>query len=217
MDDLNNSVDINDITELGNPAKPSGNAGKVMLTRMNDTHYEITSWVLDLMELDNYDSVMDVGCGSGLTLRRIAERITGTGFTGLDYSMTAIKLSESTNAEFIKEGRSSFIQASVEKIPIEDNVFTKVISVESFYFWPDHVENLKEIKRVMKDGGKIFVACDIYDSPDLTEHEKDNIKKYNLFNPSLDEYERIFKDAGFRDVKINTKEGTTWVCAQGTK
>ena len=216
---VNNNAfnDDKSITELGNPGCPDGDAGEAMLARMNVEHFELTSWGINLMDLKDDDTVIDIGSGGGLTIRRISDRVPNGHFAAIDYSDTSIKLTKMMNDALIIDGRMDVIKASVEKLPFEDNTFSKAISVESFYFWPDHVENLKEVRRILKEGGVVSVVCDIYDTEKLTDREKENVKKYNLFNPTLEEFEEIFKMAGFKEVKINTKEGTTWVCAQGIK
>ena len=43
------------------------------------------------------------------------------------------------------------LEGSVEALPFADDGFDKIITVESFYFWPDPQENLKEVRRVLKE------------------------------------------------------------------
>ena len=50
------------------------------------------------------------------------------------------------------------VEASVEKLPFADNAFDKIITVESFYFWPDPAENLKEVYRVLKEQGTFLLV-----------------------------------------------------------
>lgn len=205
------------ITELGNPAKPQGDAGKLMLSRMNDDHYDVTSWALSFFSLNKSDTVLDIGCGGGRTLNRMAEKIVSGHLTGVDYSKTSVEMSIDANGDNIASGKMDIIEASVENLPFENGTFDKIITVESFYFWPNPSENLKEVRRVLNDGGKFLLVADIYDRNDLTDKQKDNIKKYNLFNPSLSEFSTLMENAGFSKIEIYTKEGTTWVCAEGIK
>ena len=62
------------ITELGNPAKPQGNAGEIMLTRMNVSHYDVTGWAMEFLEISGSESILDIGCGGGETLRRCSSK-----------------------------------------------------------------------------------------------------------------------------------------------
>lgn len=205
------------ITEMGNPAKPAGEEGKLMLSRMNDDHYDVTTWALSFFSFNENDNVLDIGCGGGRTLNRMAEFIKSGHLTGVDYSDTSVEMSLEYNSDLIASGKMHIVTASVEDLPFVNDSFDKIITVESFYFWPDPVENLKEVLRVLKSGAKFLLVADIYDRDDLSDKLKENIKKYNLFNPSLEAFSKLLKDAGFSKVVIHTKEDTTWVCAEGIK
>ena len=65
------------VTEAGNPRKPQGEAGKMMIERMNESHAEMTAWALDKLNLKPTDKVLDVGCGGGAALKRLSGRIDG--------------------------------------------------------------------------------------------------------------------------------------------
>ncbi|MDO4189657.1 MAG: class I SAM-dependent methyltransferase [Lachnospiraceae bacterium] len=210
-------IDKDKITEIGNPAKPQGAEGKEMLSRMNNDHYDVTTWALSFFSFNENDNVLDIGCGGGRTLNRMAKNITSGHLSGVDYSKTSVELSMETNKELIATGKMNIIEASVEDLPFESDAFDKIITVESFYFWPNPLENLKEVRRVLKNSGKFLLVADIYDCKELSAKQKENIKKYNLFNPSLTEFSRLMENAGFSEVTIHTKEGTTWVCAEGIK
>ena len=49
------------ITQKGNPGKPEGEAGELMLERMNREHYEVTGWGLSFFDFDALDCVLDIG------------------------------------------------------------------------------------------------------------------------------------------------------------
>lgn len=210
-------ISTDKITELGNPAKPQGTEGKIMLNRMNEDHFDVTTWALSFFSFCESDHVIDIGCGGGRTLNRMAKSIVSGHLTGVDYSSTSVEMSKETNEDYIKNGMMDIVEASVEKLPFDTASFDKIITVESFYFWPDPLDNLKEVRRVLKENGTFLLVADIYDCDELSDTQKANIKKYNLFNPSLEGFESLMKAAGFSKVIIHTKENTTWVCAEGNK
>lgn len=205
------------ITRIGNPAKPQGEEGKRMLSRMNSSHYDVTTWAFSFFSFNDNDVVLDIGCGGGKTLNRMAENISSGHLYGVDYSETSVEMSSELNKELIRSGKMDIILASVESLPFTDNRFDKIITVESLYFWPDPEENLKEVYRVLNEGGKLLVVADIYDSEELSISQREHIKKYNMFNPSLEIFAKLLKNTGFSKVIIHTKADTTWVCAEGIK
>lgn len=109
------------------------------------------------------------------------------------------------------------LEGSVEELPFDDASFDKITTVESFYFWPDLQENLKEVRRVFKPGGTFLLIADVYNHENLAEKTKENIAKYHMFNPTLEEYQQLFTNAGFQDVHVYTQNGEEWVCVEGHK
>ena len=206
-----------EVTRIGNPRKPEGAEGKEMLERMNRSHYEMTGWALGHWEIEEDDHILDIGCGGGATLHRMTEKISSGHVTGVDYSDVSVEISRKNNEEMIRSGRLDVLEGSVEKLPFADDSFDKIITVESFYFWPDPQENLKEVFRVLKAGGTFLLVADIYQNGCLTEEEEENIKNYHLFNPTREEFRKLFENAGFTDIQIHTKEGRNWICVEGGK
>ena len=205
------------ITEQGNPAKPHGSAGFEMLTRMNDSHYAVTGWALEHFSFTGSERVLDIGCGGGATLHRIAEKITTGHLTGADYSPVSVELSTRNNQEYVNSGKMNITEASVESLPFNDNSFDRIITVESFYFWPDHQENLREVYRVLDKDGVFLIVADVYGDAELSEESMEGIRKYSLYNPTRAEFRKLLENAGFINVKIHTREGTSWICAEGRK
>lgn len=205
------------VTELGNPGKPHGSAGEEMLCGMNKRHYAVTGWALDFLELYPESRVLDIGCGGGETLRRMTGYIKGGRLTGVDHSPLSVKMSAARNRESVDAGKMEIICASVSELPFEDDSFDRIITVESFYFWPDPENDLREVLRVLDSGGIFLITADIYGDADLSGEDRENIAKYGLFNPTIDEFRKLLENAGFREVKIHTKENTSWICAEGRK
>ncbi|MCD8077276.1 MAG: class I SAM-dependent methyltransferase [Lachnospiraceae bacterium] len=205
------------VTRQGNPRKPQGDAGTEMLRRMNESHWEVTGWALSLWQFAVADRVQDIGCGGGATLCRMAEQVPDGHLTGVDYSPVSVALSRETNAEAIAAGRMEIREASVENLPFEDGSFDKIITVESFYFWPDPQENLREVRRVLAPGGRFFLVADIYQNGALSPATEEMAAEYQLFNPTKEEFRQLFERAGFSETVVHTKEGTSWICVEGRR
>ena len=206
-----------DDTVLGNPRKPEGEAGAAMLSRMNESHGPVTEWALSFMDPGGANQLLDIGCGGGATIGRLARLAPEARVTGVDYSPVSVQESRDYNENLIEEGRVEVIEASVEELPFADDTFDRITTVESFYFWPDPQENLKEVRRVLKPGGRFFLIADIYGKAGLDQAVLENVELYDLFNPSKEEFHILFRNAGFIAVKIHIKEGTDWICVEGIK
>jgi len=206
-----------DITELGNPAKPQGEYGKQMLQSMNEHHASVTEWGLSFLNIRDDAALLDIGCGGGATLKRLAELSPKGKIYGIDYSEVSVRESTVFNQTLIDAGKMEILSGSVECMPFPDSTFDGITTVESFYFWPEPGQNLREVRRVLKEDGVFLLIADIYGGYDFDAHTQDNIRKYNLYNPSPDEFEQLFRNAGFSIVKVHLKEETSWICVEGRK
>ena len=60
-----------------------------------------------------------------------------------------------------------------------------------------------------------MLVADIYNKEGLDEQTLNNIKEFNLFNPTKEEFYDLFNQAGFIDINVDTKD--TWICVTGKK
>ena len=77
---------------------------------------------------------------------------------GIDYSAVSVEKARKVNAGAIAAGRCTVQQASVAELPFVAEQFEVVTAFETVYFWPELVQNFREVYRVLKPGG-IFFIC----------------------------------------------------------
>lgn len=205
------------VTQKGNPANPTGEAGAEMLARMNASHGPLTEWGLALIDVPEDADVLDIGCGGGATLRRLALRAPRGRITGMDYSEVSVACSSELNRAAVESGCVQVLHGSVEAMPFGDAAFDIITTVESFYFWPQPQENLREVHRVLKPGGTFLLIAEIYGDADLSERERGEISLYNLFNPTRAQFEELFRQAGFTKVRTHTRPGEHWIAVTAGK
>jgi ubiquinone/menaquinone biosynthesis C-methylase UbiE len=126
---------------------------------MEDHHSDITNQTLPLMDIQPADRILDLGCGTGWASRRMARVATSGEIVGLDVADEMLRRAEQTSTEF-KNIR--YVWGSAEKIPAADGHFSKVLSVESFYYYADQGKALDELRRVMAPGAKLFILINLY-------------------------------------------------------
>ena len=91
----------------------------------------------------------------------------------------------------------------VNEIPWEANFFAKAISVESSYYWPEPAKGLREIYRVLREGGSAWILINYYrDNPH--SHQWGGMLTVPTHLLSADEWAGLFRDAGFVDVAHRT-------------
>ena len=108
--------------------------------------------------------VIEIGCGSGWLSRKISKVVTKGEEVGIDISEKSIdKTKQVTEKDKSSDYKNLvFRVADVENTPYSDNYFNCAISLYSFSFWSNPMKCLKEIKRILKPNGKIYIL-DVYD------------------------------------------------------
>ncbi len=147
-----------------NAGKPKGFWGKLMIKSMNSGHSDLTDWGLSHIEFERRYNVLDVGCGGGKAVAKLCEKIGNGKVWGIDYSDLCVKKAKKLNERNILCGKAKIAQASVSALPFNDNSMDVVTAVETYYFWPDKLNDLKEINRVLKVGGKLLLVFEMLQS-----------------------------------------------------
>ena len=136
--------------------------------KMENHHLDITEKTMRRMDLRPGERILDLGCGSGWATRLLA-RMVGEGpqgfgqVVGVDISDEMIRQARSASKDF---ENVMFVLGSAAQIPWEENFFDKVLSVESFYYYPDQDRALAELFRVMAPHGRLFILINLYkDNP----------------------------------------------------
>lgn len=218
MDKDNMEKTTSDKELIVNARKPEGELGDQLLERMNRSHEEMAQWVCSHLDIEADDSILDIGCGGGVNVRRFAEMISDEGeVVGIDYSEVSVEKTSKLNREFIEEGKVEVVEGSVSEMPFDDGTFDLVTGFETIYFWPDFINDLKEVCRVLKKDGVVCFGNE-------ARHEDGEMDKYDELVDLLDM--KIYTDdvltqslemAGFRDVELNKNPENSWICIKAFK
>jgi ubiquinone/menaquinone biosynthesis C-methylase UbiE len=160
---------------------------------MEEHHSDITDQTIALMELKPADRVLDLGCGTGWASRRIARQVPSGEVVGIDVSDEMLRRAEQASAEI---NNVRYIWGSAEKIPAENSTFTKVLSVESFYYYADQGQALDELHRVMAPGGRLFILINLYKDNHYSLRWTQELK-VPVHALSEAEYVRLLEQHGF--------------------
>jgi SAM-dependent methyltransferase len=169
---------------------------------MENDHLPIALPMLAKMGPRADENILDVGCGGGWLCKLLSSRVTEGRVVGMDISDEMVRHARRNCADI---ANTMFVVGSVDAIPWQPNFFTRVVSVESSYYWPDPAQGLREIFRVLGDGGsaqpggQAWLLINYYrDNPHCHQWGEKLAIPANLL--SADEWAAMFRDAGFTDV-----------------
>lgn len=121
-------------------------------------HHGIADHVAELAIDYAIDSanILDVGCGTGYLLRRLASQLpSAVRVVGVDPSPGMIQTAVSAT----DDSRLRFAIGFAEHLPFAASSFDLVIATTSFDHWSDQKAGLAECARVLKPGGQLLL-CD---------------------------------------------------------
>lgn len=194
--------------------KPSGWLGRLNLRSMNRRHSKLTDWGLQHVTIGSRDLVLDIGCGGGRTVAKLAASATGGRVTGIDYSEASVAVSRKTNAD---AANVEIVHGSVSALPFPDGYFDVAAAVETHYFWPDLASDLCEVRRVLKPGGTFAIIAEAYKGGkhDQILQRFERFAQVKLLTPH--EHRELFVKAGFTDVQVHEEYDKGWLCVTGRR
>jgi SAM-dependent methyltransferase len=163
---------------------------------MENDHLPIVLPMLVMMNLQPDEIILDVGCGTGWLCRLLARRVTQGSIVGIDVSDEMIRRAEAATSHL---DPISFTVGGVDAIQQPAGRFTRVVSVESAYYWPQPLEGLKQIRRLLRPGGSFWMLINYYrDNPYCHQWAKHYAIPTHLL--AADEWAGLFRAAGFTGV-----------------
>jgi SAM-dependent methyltransferase len=175
-------------------ARPTGALGQLAGHLMAFRNKERSWWVLPLLEIHDKDRVLEVGFGF---------------VAGIDHSEVMLQQAIRRNAASVRTGRVELQLGSATRLPYPDSSFDKAFCINVAQFWPNPLTPIQELRRVLRDGGRIAIAVQprTEGSSERTAHDTGKMLTENL------------KSAGFSQVRLESKKlkPVSVVCGVGVK
>lgn len=168
-------------------------------------------WSLDLVEhaqLRPSMDVLDVACGTGFAARRAQEVVGSTGrVVGVDINPQMVAMAQHVTGLEVRE-------ASADDTGLPTAAFDVVMCQQSLQFFPDPTAALREMKRVLRPGGRVVVSVwETFDSnpyfrsqlqflgPHLSDDDAAAYRASDITTlGGVRGLRGLLEDAGFRDV-----------------
>lgn len=197
--------------------RPSGLFGRFILWSMNRRHSKLTDWGLAHVTVRPGDVVLDVGCGGGRTVGKLAAAASSGTVYGVDLSDASVAAARRFNAPLVSAGRVSIEHASASALPFPDSTFDLVTAVETHFWWRDLAGGMREAHRVLKPGGRMVVIAEFYDGGKHARYAERLASYTGIATLTIDQHRAMFVGAGFADVQIDEDAARGWICCVGTK
>jgi SAM-dependent methyltransferase len=179
-------------------------AGSIMAHRASNRRR--SAWAVSLLDVQGDDRVLEIGFGPGVAIKELSARAPDGYVCGLDHSAVMVRRATRRNAEAVRRGQVELRLGSVDELPDFGAPFDKVLAVNVTLFWDRPVELLRNLRRVLRMGGRIALAFQPR-GPGATEEAATTTGMELL---------AALRDAGFSEVRLETlKLKPAVVCALG--
>lgn len=199
----------------GQVKKPTRFVGQLFARIMNASHAALTDWALARIRIPGTATVLDVGCGGGRTIEKLAQKAASV--YGIDQASGSVAASAAHNNRLIAANRVFIERVSVSQLPFAENFFDLVTAVETQYYWPDVVNDMREILRVLKPGGTLMIVAESYKGGKDDWLMGPVMRLLGSHRLSVDDHRTLFRDAGYSDIEIVEERSKGWLCATGRK
>ncbi|MCK4823475.1 class I SAM-dependent methyltransferase, partial [bacterium] len=161
-----------------------------------------TEKLVELCHISDDSSILDVGCGAGMTLCFLAKRY-GCRVVGVDIRAKMVERSEDRAKREAVADRVEFRVAHAQELPFENGLFDIVITESVSSFPEDKQQAVNEYARVTRSGGYVGLAestwLKVPPPPELIAWVSQDVGA--CVQPlEADDWERLLKNAGLLDI-----------------
>lgn len=195
--------------------RPEGWLGRVLARLMAwETSIENAA-ALELLEIWPGDRVLEIGFGHGRSIAAAARLTRGGLVAGVDHSPSMVAMARRRNRSLVDMRLADLRQADSLHLPFEDSSFDKAWAVHTVYFWDDLEGHLRQIRRVLKPGGRFVLGF----RPASDETMRAFPATVYSFRPA-EQLRQALCSAGFQEVALVNRgsagRGIVFIVASGT-
>lgn len=137
---------------------PAGEEGRELAHAMFESNRGMIIDSIASLRIREKNRILELGPGNGAHLPLIFGQASGLKYFGLDISKDMAEEARMNNKGFIADNRALFSHYDGENIPYVHNLFDRILTVNTIYFWEHPVTFLTELHRVLKSGGTCVIT-----------------------------------------------------------
>jgi len=141
---------------------PSGLLGLFGGRVMARTNRSCAVWVTECLALAPQERVLEIGFGPGEGIAAALAAAPTVQIAGVDPSPVMLAMAKRRNHGAVAAGRVSLVEGAAERLPFDDASFDAAFAINSFQLWRDAPAGLREIRRVLRAGGRIALGFTPY-------------------------------------------------------
>lgn len=156
--------------------KPQGDMAIQVGEKMNESNRLINLTTIEALDVKPADQILEIGMGNGYFVKDIFASDASVRYCGCDHSEIMVTEASKLNEQWIQAEKAEFHVAGADQLPFENEMFDKVFTVNTIYFWNEREKVLAEIRRILKPKGKLVISL----------RPKSSMEKYPFVHQGFD-------------------------------
>ena len=153
-------------------------------------------------------TVLDIGTGTGIFLPYLLSRMGTAGkIIAIDHAEKMLLKAKAKRCE----ENIDFLCADVMAIPMVDEICDVVVCYSSLPHFPDKLKAMREMKRILKKGGRVFI-CHSSGRAHINSIHRQIPTVQNDLLPDAIEMTTILTNAGFTEIIVEDKADSYFAC-----
>jgi ubiquinone/menaquinone biosynthesis C-methylase UbiE len=113
-------------------------------------------WAVDRLAVYPDDELLEIGCGGGVAVSLVCDRLTSGSITAIDRSKTMVERAAKRNERHVASGKATIRLGELGDLELSERSFTKIFAVNVNLFWVRSPEpELQVIRRLLKPAGTL--------------------------------------------------------------
>jgi SAM-dependent methyltransferase len=125
-------------------------------------------WAVETLNIRPSDHVLEIGCGHGLAVPLVCEKLGRGTLTAIDRSPKMIAAAKKRNRACVAAGRVAFETVALADANFGRRRFSKIFAINVNLFWIDPAAELPVVRKLLRPGGVLYL---FYQPPSLAQLE----------------------------------------------
>src|ERR1044072_7461367 len=117
-------------------------------------------WAVDTLQVRPADTLLEVGCGHGVAVSLVCEKLTTGTITAIDRSPKMIEMAARRNRGHVDAGRAVLAAVALEDADLGDRRFDKIFAFNVAPFWLQPEAALGAVREHLAPGGVVYLFWD---------------------------------------------------------
>lgn len=181
--------------------KPTGNFGRFVGWLMSFKNNSRVKWTFEKLQLRTGDTLLEIGYGPGITLRKVADNLTSGFIAGIDHSEIMFKQASGRNRNHIENAKAKLECGTIWDLKYPEKYFDIIYGSNVHFFWKNPVDEFKKLVSLLKPNGRLVMVF----QPRWTKTEEE-------VRQVAEKTKMQYEDVGLKNIEIDFKKMKPVTC-----